>query len=119
MAYCPNCKIEYRKGYDKCADCGEPLVEELHIKHFSQDKDFVLVFTGTMRYEAEMIKANLEGGDVETHIISQKDHNFPGAGGMSIIKVYVRKEHAAEAAQYVQSLRDEGKLESEVENGEE
>lgn len=29
MPYCPNCKTEYRKGYDICADCGKSLVEEL------------------------------------------------------------------------------------------
>jgi hypothetical protein len=27
--YCPNCRTEYRPGFDKCSDCGVELVEEL------------------------------------------------------------------------------------------
>ncbi len=30
MPYCPKCRAEYRDGFDKCADCGTELVEELH-----------------------------------------------------------------------------------------
>lgn len=29
MAWCPNCKTEYRDGITKCADCGADLVEHL------------------------------------------------------------------------------------------
>lgn len=29
MAWCPNCKTEYREGIEVCADCGATLVEEL------------------------------------------------------------------------------------------
>ena len=27
--YCPNCRAEYRPGFNKCSDCGGELVEEL------------------------------------------------------------------------------------------
>ena len=27
--YCPNCRYEYRSGFQKCSDCGVELVEEL------------------------------------------------------------------------------------------
>ena len=27
--YCPNCKAEYRKGFDTCSDCDIKLVDEL------------------------------------------------------------------------------------------
>ncbi|MEZ5364778.1 MAG: DUF2007 domain-containing protein [Bryobacterales bacterium] len=26
--YCPNCRVEYRPGFDTCSDCGVALVEE-------------------------------------------------------------------------------------------
>ena len=26
---CPNCKSEYRPGFDRCADCDEPLVDSV------------------------------------------------------------------------------------------
>lgn len=29
MAWCPNCKTEYREGIEVCADCGATLVDEL------------------------------------------------------------------------------------------
>ena len=29
MPYCPKCRAEYRDGFEKCADCGTELVEEL------------------------------------------------------------------------------------------
>ena len=29
MRYCPNCKAEYRDGFDKCIDCEIDLVDEL------------------------------------------------------------------------------------------
>ena len=30
MAWCPNCKTEYREGIEKCADCGSILVKSLN-----------------------------------------------------------------------------------------
>ncbi|MFN3652328.1 MAG: hypothetical protein ACK47B_22360 [Armatimonadota bacterium] len=27
--FCPDCRIEYRPGFDQCADCRVPLVDEL------------------------------------------------------------------------------------------
>lgn len=30
MAWCPNCKTEYREGIEKCADCGSVLVKSLN-----------------------------------------------------------------------------------------
>ena len=29
MPWCPKCKMEYREGFTKCADCGEYLVDKL------------------------------------------------------------------------------------------
>lgn len=29
MKYCPECKCEFRDGFDTCADCNIPLVETL------------------------------------------------------------------------------------------
>ena len=31
MPWCPNCKEEYREGFDKCTDCGAELVDEMPI----------------------------------------------------------------------------------------
>ena len=29
MKYCPQCRAEYREGFDVCYECKEPLVDEL------------------------------------------------------------------------------------------
>ncbi|HLY73726.1 MAG TPA: hypothetical protein VKU80_06365, partial [Planctomycetota bacterium] len=29
MPFCPQCRSEYRAGFDRCADCGAGLVEQL------------------------------------------------------------------------------------------
>jgi hypothetical protein len=29
MPFCPNCRTEYRPGFVKCSDCGQPLTDKL------------------------------------------------------------------------------------------
>lgn len=29
MSYCPNCRTEYRTGFQTCSDCGSPLADSL------------------------------------------------------------------------------------------
>lgn len=60
MAYCSNCKCEYKKGKITCLDCGATLVEKLpEEKTFEYDKEAFLVEVGN-EIEAQMIINVLE-----------------------------------------------------------
>ncbi|MBE5892534.1 MAG: hypothetical protein E7286_04040 [Lachnospiraceae bacterium] len=58
MAWCPQCKNEYRKGITVCADCGCELVEE------KECRKLIPVFVGNAENAAEM-KRFLEYNHVE------------------------------------------------------
>lgn len=38
--FCPKCRAEYREGFDTCADCQVPLVEELVPEPEAEFHDF-------------------------------------------------------------------------------
>lgn len=89
---CPNCEAEYIVGVKICSDCGTELIsKEEFEKSLIKYKDWTTIFKTNEMYEAEMIKANLAGGEIDSIILSQKDKNFPGVGDLSIIKVLVKK----------------------------
>ncbi len=105
---CPNCEAEYVKGVTVCADCGTELIPkedfELNLVHH---EDWKTVYSTDVMYEAEMIKANLKGAEIESIILSQKDKNFPAAGDLSIIKVLVKKEDADDSLKIIEDINRE------------
>lgn len=71
------------------------------------DKDFKVIYKCEHMYEAEIIKANLESGGIETFILDQKDRSYPTVGGKIMIKVLVSPENEADALEYINSLNNE------------
>ena len=51
-----------------------------------------------------MLKANLEGADIESIILSQKDREFPAAGDFSVVKLLVKKTDASEALDIIADI---------------
>jgi hypothetical protein len=104
---CPKCEAEYLEGITKCADCGTELITveqfEMNLVHH---EDWATVYSTDAMYEAEMIKANLEGAEIETIILSQKDKNFPASGDLSVIKILVKKVDAEEAKDIISEITD-------------
>lgn len=105
MVICPECKYEYVDGMTICPDCGTPLVEkEEYEEKIPESSDWAVVYTCYEEYEAEMLKANLEGAYIEAMILSQKDRSYPLVGGLSMVKVLVKKKDLLEASQIIESI---------------
>jgi hypothetical protein len=92
---CPKCEYEYVEGINTCADCGSELipVEEFE-GSLIHPKDWIVAFTCEEPYEAEMMKSNFEGAEIECIIISQKDRSYPSIGNLSGVKLLVKKRDA-------------------------
>ena len=98
---CPKCEYEYIDSVKVCPDCGTDLVTredfEGHLVHHS---DWIVIYTCSENYDADMYKSNLEGAGVKTMIISKKDRNFPTVGDFSVIKILVKKTQIFETVEY-------------------
>jgi len=108
MGFCPNCKTAFVEGIEKCSDCGAELVNELPAENNEPEnlEEMEIVFTCSRVYEAEMVKANLEGAGIEAYVLSQDDSSFPGEGDLSIAKVMVRASDAKEAIEFIESTKN-------------
>jgi hypothetical protein len=107
MPVCPNCKYEYFEGIAVCPDCNTLLVEESEIKKFEElsEEDWVLVYTSDNELETEMLKGILESAGLEANVLSQKDHNFPAPGDLSVVKLMVRKNSVQPALNFIQDVK--------------
>ena len=108
MSFCPKCKTEYVEGIEICSDCGADLVPVLpaEINDAENIEEMEIVYSCARVYEAEMVKANLEGAGIEAFVLSQDDNNFPVDGDLSIAKVMVRASDALEAVEFIQSIKN-------------
>lgn len=108
MPVCPNCNYEYVEGIAICPDCSSPLVEENDLQKFEElsEADWVLVYTSGDELEITMLKGLLESAGLEVNVLSQKDHNFPVPGDLSIVKLLVRKNDVKPALNYIQDVKN-------------
>ncbi len=104
---CPKCESEYVDGIKTCADCGTELipVEEFE-GNLVHPKDWVIVYTCSDPLEAEMLKSNLSGADIETIIISQKDRSYPTVGDLAVVKLLTKRTDSQEALEIIQDINN-------------
>jgi hypothetical protein len=116
---CPNCESEYLDDVKKCVDCGTELIPlEQFEGNLIHPKDWVIVFTCSEPYEAEMLKANLEGAEIDSLILSQKDSSYNLPGDFSIVKLLVKKTDADAALQIINDIKESNINEQDSEEGE-
>lgn len=110
---CPKCEYEYVDNVSTCPDCGVELVSnedfEGHLVHHS---DWVVVYSTGTEYEANMLKSNLEGADIESTVLKQSDRNFPTQGDLSVVKLLVKKTDANEATLIINDIIEKNDTEN-------
>ncbi|GMR25163.1 MAG: hypothetical protein BMS9Abin39_0443 [Ignavibacteria bacterium] len=108
MPVCPKCNYEYVEGIAICPDCNTSLVKEDEFQKFEElsEKDWVLVYTSGNELEMGMLKGILESAGLEVNVLSQKDHNFPAPGDLSVVKLLVRKNDVQAALNYIQDTNN-------------
>lgn len=92
MPVCPQCRSEYRAGFDTCADCGVRLVEPAALprrRAVGESIQEVAIATYSGQPEAEMHAELLRGEDIPSVVVQL----LPGprlAWGMAPCELRVR-----------------------------
>ncbi|MCF6268488.1 MAG: DUF2007 domain-containing protein [Melioribacteraceae bacterium] len=102
---CPKCEYEYHEGITTCPDCNTELVTiEDFEGNLVHPKDWVIVSTCADIVEADMLKSNLGGADIDVLILNQNDRSFPVVGDLSVIKLLVKKNDAEDAIAIINDI---------------
>lgn len=113
MPWCPKCKVEYRKGFIKCGDCGTNLVEELEKETQKEEgklqktPDFVFLADTYSEIDAELKLGLLKSNGIKAI------KKYPGTTGyMKIymgtaigIQIWVPKQHYKEAKDLLETVK--------------
>lgn len=108
MKYCPQCAAEYRDEIETCFDCEERLIsQENFLKRKGEEERFkeetksrVKVYTLKDRFEADLIKMELEKEKIPVLIRNFKDTAYNGIyisqKGWGEVRVPENKKERAE-----------------------
>jgi hypothetical protein len=116
----PECETHPdRDAIGGCVICGKPVCDTCTTRHngriFCDNDDhlnmhqgFVISYTTSTDYEAEMIKANLEGAGINAVIFNQHDHvYFTNMGALAQVNVMVPRAQIDEAQDIIAALLSE------------
>ena len=105
-----------RKPVGRCVFCSKPVCDECAVRkngrifcdndeHVKMMSDWVVVHTTSTQYEAQMIKANLEGAGIPTMVFSQNDRMYyTTVGDLAVTEVMVPKQMLDDARQYLHAM---------------
>ncbi len=104
MAFCPECRAEYRKGFDHCPSCDVDLVDAVELPELMTDEEVI----ASMSEEdlVGIVRGSIEGcRETQAKLLEQRIpaaiHESEDVGAESghfrILQVVVRKEDAERA----------------------
>jgi hypothetical protein len=105
MPFCPECRAEYRQGFDTCANCHVELVEEVDLPAVMSDdeiiasmkeEDLTSVARGTLEWCREVQQKLLE--QRIPAVIREAEDVVAAAGHMLILQVIIRQQDLERAA---------------------
>ena len=68
-------------------------------------EDWIIIYTCSESYKAEMLKANLSGAGIESIVLTQKDSSYPVTGGdLAVVKLLVKKSQAEDSMQIINDI---------------
>jgi hypothetical protein len=118
-----------RTAVGGCVICGKPVCEECTTKHngrifcenddhLSMHQGFVVAYTTSTDYEADMIKANLEGAGINAVVFNQHDHvYFTNMGALALVNIMVPRSQLDESRDVIAALLSEEGLAGDEESG--
>ncbi|GAB1348741.1 hypothetical protein MASR1M107_09540 [Ignavibacteriales bacterium] len=110
MYQCPECGSIFESGVPVCPECGTVLENPTDGSVGFYTDEYIYIYSCFDMYEAEMIKANLESGGIETWIVNKKDSSYPGLGNLSSIMLYVKVEDSESAFEFLKEYDEKKKL---------
>ncbi len=101
--FCPKCRVEYRKGFTECSDCGSLLVDELPPEDEVEWVDLVTVLTTVNSSTVALAKSILEQADIRYVATGQLPREMLAIGA---VQIQVSRNDEDEALELLEHLED-------------
>lgn len=97
--FCPQCRTEYREGFDTCTDCDVPLVSELSPEPAPEYLEFEEILISLSGSDIAMIKSLLESEGITYYFRGESSYSFAPP-----TRLMVQKDRADEAREILDGL---------------
>ncbi len=118
MAWCPNCKTEYKEGITVCSDCGTELVEALETEErcsiLSGEEDQIELLKKFLEYNDIMscVITQMPEGDAYTYelSVSKEDEELSRRAAVVFLRETAAKENTADADSSMDGQNEEAEM---------
>ncbi len=97
--FCPQCRTEYREGFDTCTDCGVSLVSELPPEPDREYLEFEEILISLNPGDIAMIKSLLDSEGITYYFRGESSYPFAPP-----TRLMVQKDRAGEAREILEGL---------------